>query len=83
MNNTVEIYISTFFMLENRVVSIYYFMKVIKKIFVWFTQVGLSVLVVAFLCIAPFSVLPGLLKAESEVNKTENYEYQGILERKF
>ena len=40
----------------------------------------ISILLIAFLCIAPLTVLPDVLRAQSEVNRREKYEYQGILE---
>lgn len=55
-------------------------MKKLKVIFDWFLRVGLSVIVVLFLVVAPFSLFESLLKAEADVNRGEVYEYQGILE---
>ena len=57
-----------------------YFMKKLKAIYMWFLRLGLSGLLIVFLCIAPFSLLPGILTAQGEVNKREEYDYQGVLE---
>ena len=43
-------------------------------------QIALSVFIIVYICIAPFSILPSLLYAQAEVNRAESYEYQGILE---
>lgn len=55
-------------------------MKKLKIVFDWFLRVGLSGLLVAFLLVAPFTLFPNLLSMQADVNKKENYEYQGILE---
>ena len=57
-----------------------YFMKKLKAICLWFLRFGLSGVLIAFLCVAPFSLLPDILKAQGEVNKKEEYDYQGVLE---
>lgn len=55
-------------------------MKIFKTILDWITRIGLSAIVVLFLIVAPFSILPSLLKNEAEINKIEKFDYQGILE---
>ena len=55
-------------------------MKKLKKVFSWFTRIGLSAVLISFLCVAPFTVFPSLIKAQSEVNRREEFDYQGILE---
>ena len=52
----------------------------IYKNFSWFLKVLLSVIIIAFIWLAPFTLLPNLLNAQAQVNRTEKYEYQGILE---
>ena len=51
-----------------------------KKWLAVFARIVLSGFIILYLCLAPFTVLPSLLKTEANVNKVENYEYQGILE---
>ena len=55
-------------------------MKKIKIVFDWFCRIGLTGVLVVFLVFAPFTLMPNLLKAQADVNKSKNYEYQGILE---
>ena len=55
-------------------------MKKLKLLCNWFLRVGLSAIVVMFLLLAPFTLFPNLLTMQSDVNKKENYEYQGVLE---
>ena len=55
-------------------------MKKLKGFLFWFFKVGLSALLIIFLCVAPFSVFPSLSKKQGEINKSEVFEYQGILE---
>ena len=55
-------------------------MKKLKVVLDWFCRIGLTGVLVIFLIFAPFTLIPNLLKAEADVNKSENYEYQGILE---
>lgn len=55
-------------------------MNKFKIFFDWFLKVGTSVLLVLFVIFSHFSILPSILIAQSEVNKKENFEYQGILE---
>ena len=54
--------------------------KKVKSSFSWFFKILLSAILIAFVCIAPFTLLPNLLKEQAEVNRGESYEYQGILE---
>ena len=54
--------------------------NIIKKSLINTFQVLLSVLIVFFIVVIPFTLLPNLLDAEARVNRAENYEYQGILE---
>lgn len=54
--------------------------KKIKNGFSWFFKIFLSTVLIAFVCMAPFTLLPNLLKEQAEVNRGEDYEYQGILE---
>lgn len=55
-------------------------MSKIKKISGNMFRVALSVLLIIFLCTAPLSIMPSLLKSQANINRTENYDYQGILE---
>ena len=55
-------------------------MKKIKVFFDWFLRANTSILVVLFLIFAPFTVMPSLLAEEANVNKSQTFEYQGILE---
>ncbi|HAJ77613.1 MAG TPA: hypothetical protein DCO89_00895 [Clostridiales bacterium] len=51
-----------------------------KKWLNFFGRIIISGFVVLYLFLAPFTLLPSLLSAQANVNKSENYEYQGILE---
>ena len=55
-------------------------MKKFKVFFDWFFKIGTSILLVIFMLFSHFSILPTILAIQSEINKKENYEYQGILE---
>ena len=46
----------------------------------WLFRIGLSAILIGFLCIAPFTLLPNILQAQADINKKEVYNYQGILE---
>lgn len=63
-----------------RFCNIYYNMQKLKVFFNWFLKVGISILLVLFLVVAPFSVFKSLLKEQAEVNRAESFDYQGILE---
>lgn len=52
----------------------------IMAVFSWFIRIGLSAVLVIFLCVAPFTLLPNILQAQADINKKEEYVYQGILE---
>lgn len=43
-------------------------------------RVLVSISLVVFLLIAPFTIMPNLLVSQSNINRTESYDYQGILE---
>ena len=51
-----------------------------KVFFLWLYKFGLTGFLIFFLCVAPFSVLPNVLKVQGDVNKGNVFEYQGILE---
>lgn len=55
-------------------------MSKIKKIFKWLLRGGLSALLVAFLVVAPFTIMPSLLSAQSNVNRIDDSGFKGILE---
>lgn len=51
------------------------------KVFLnWFFRVGTSILLLLFVLFSHFSLLPNLLEVQSQINKKETYEYEGILE---
>lgn len=55
-------------------------MKKFKLVIDWFFRVGLSVILVIFVVVAPISLFPSLLNDEAQVNRAQNLEHQGILE---
>jgi hypothetical protein len=55
-------------------------MTKVKKFFDWFFRVGISILLVIFLVVAPFTIMPNLLSSQANINRTESFEYEGILE---
>ena len=55
-------------------------MKKLKVFFLWLYKFGLTGLLIVFLCFAPFSILPNILRAQGDVNAGKTFEYQGILE---
>lgn len=55
-------------------------MKKLKMIFSWIYKFGLSAILIVFLCIAPFTLMPSLLSAQANVNRNQVFNYQGILE---
>lgn len=55
-------------------------MNKLKKGIDYFVKFGISVLIVAFLLVSPFTIMTSLLKSQSNVNRVETFEYQGILE---
>ena len=50
------------------------------SVLTWLFRVGLSAMLIIFLCIAPFTLLPNILQAQADINKKDEYVYQGILE---
>lgn len=55
-------------------------MQKIKKILNWFYKAGISILLVIFLFLAPFTIMPNLLNTQANINRVKPYNYQGILE---
>ena len=55
-------------------------MAKVKTVLSWFCRVGVSIVLVAFLFLAPFTIMPSLLNSQANINRVKDYDYQGILE---
>ena len=55
-------------------------MTKLKVFFDWFFKIGLSILLVLFLVFAPFTIMPSLLQSQANVNRTDEFQSQGIFE---
>ena len=55
-------------------------MTKLKVFFDWFFKIGLSILLVLFLAFAPFTIMPSLLQSQANVNRTDEFQSQGIFE---